>query len=168
MVSHQHAASRLLGQQLEQSHSRITTAESCTGGGIAKAITDISGCSAYFDGGIVTYSEQCKQRYLGVREDTLQRHGVVSEAVAKEMAIGACSAFSADYAIAVTGFAGPGGGSAEKPVGTVCFGFASSAGEVVSYQCQFSGDREAIRNQAVQFSLEKALETFFKIKLDTV
>ncbi|QGX90757.1 nicotinamide-nucleotide amidohydrolase family protein [Tatumella sp. TA1] len=160
--------SRRLGQSLTQSQSTITTAESCTGGAIAKALTDISGCSAYFDGGLVTYSEQSKQRFLGVQEHTLQQHGVVSEEVAAEMAQGACAALFADYAIAVTGFAGPGGGTAEKPVGTVCFGFASSSGTVITCQHHFTGSREVIRQQSVQFALEKALASFFKIKLDTV
>ncbi|MBT0728026.1 CinA family protein [Rosenbergiella australiborealis] len=162
------ALSRMLGQHLTESKTTITTAESCTGGAISKAITDISGCSAYFDGGVVTYSEQSKQRFLSVSADTLIQYGVVSEAVAKEMAEGACLAFSTTYAISVTGFAGPGGGTTEKPVGTVCFGFAHAAGETLTYQCHFHGSRDAIRQQAVHFALLKALETFFKIKLDTV
>ncbi|MBT0723401.1 nicotinamide-nucleotide amidohydrolase family protein [Rosenbergiella sp. S61] len=160
--------SQLLGHHLMQSRATITTAESCTGGGIAKALTDISGCSAYFDGGIVTYSEQSKQRYLGVLPDSLQQHGVVSEAVAKAMAEGACIAFSANYAISVTGYAGPAGGTENKPVGTVCFGFAMAGGTTTSHICHFTGNRESIRQQAVTFALATALETFFKIKLDTV
>jgi len=160
--------SELLGHHLLQSHSSITTAESCTGGGIAKALTEISGCSSYFEGGFVTYSEQSKQRFLGVSPATLQQYGVVSEAVAKEMSEGACQAYSANYAISVTGYAGPGGGSKNKPVGTVCFGFASVTEKTITRLCHFSGDREAIRQQAVAFALATALEIFFKIKLDTV
>ncbi|SEQ76368.1 nicotinamide-nucleotide amidase [Rosenbergiella nectarea] len=160
--------SQLLGHHLRQSQATLTTAESCTGGGIAKAITDVSGCSDYFEGGIVTYSERCKQRYLGVLPDTLRQHGVVSEAVAQEMAEGACLAFSAHYAISVTGYAGPGGGTEDKPVGTVCFGFVSAQGSSTTHTCHFSGSRETIRQQSVTFALATALETFFKIKLDTV
>lgn len=159
--------SQLLGHHLTQSQATLTTAESCTGGGIAKALTDISGCSAYFDGGFVTYSEQSKQRFLGVLPETLHQFGVVSENVAQEMAEGACHAFSANYAISVTGYAGPGGGTEDMPVGTVCFGFASP-GHTTTHICHFSGHREAIRQQSVIFALTTALETFFKIKLDTV
>ncbi|KMV72416.1 hypothetical protein AI29_08160 [bacteria symbiont BFo2 of Frankliniella occidentalis] len=159
--------SQLLGHHLTQSQATLTTAESCTGGGIAKALTDISGCSAYFEGGFVTYSEQSKQRFLGVLPDTLHQFGVVSENVAQEMAEGACHAFSANYAISVTGYAGPGGGTEDMPVGTVCFGFAS-LGHTTTHICHFSGNREAIRQQSVVFALTTALETFFKIKLDTV
>ena len=160
--------SQLLGHHLTQSQATLTTAESCTGGGIAKALTDISGCSAYFEGGFVTYSEQSKQRFLGVLPDTLHQFGVVSEKVAQEMAEGACHAFSAHYAISVTGYAGPGGGTEDMPVGSVCFGFASTQGHTMTYTCHFSGNREAIRQQSVTFALTTALETFFKIKLDTV
>ena len=161
-------ASQLLGHHLTQSRTTITTAESCTGGGIAKALTDVSGCSAYFGGGFVTYSEQSKQRFLGVSTDALQQQGVVSETVAQEMAEGAREAFPADYAISVTGYAGPGGGTEDKPVGTVCFGFSSARGNTLTYTCHFSGNREAIRQQSVTFALITALEIFFKIKLDTV
>ncbi len=151
-----------LGKQLKQRHATISTAESCTGGWIAKAITDVEGSSAWFNAGLVTYSEQMKQRLLNVNSKTLLQAGVVSEDVANEMAVGACQSAGSDYAISVTGLAGPGGGSDELPVGTVCFGFADSKRNVTTYQQHFLGDREQVRHQAVQFALQTALSVFFK------
>ncbi len=118
----------LAGEKLKAQGRWITCAESCTGGGIAKAITDIAGSSAYFDRGFVTYSNAAKHDLLGVSEATLAAHGAVSEEVVREMAIGALRAARADLALSVSGIAGPDGGSAEKPVGTVWFGFAGSDG----------------------------------------
>ncbi|MGP2689815.1 nicotinamide-nucleotide amidase, partial [Serratia nevei] len=132
----------LVGEKLKAQGRWITCAESCTGGGIAKAITDIAGSSAYFDRGFVTYSNAAKHDLLGVREATLAAHGAVSEEVVREMAIGALRAAQADLALSVSGIAGPDGGSAEKPVGTVWFGFVGSDGRGLSRKMQFEGDRD--------------------------
>ena len=106
----------------------LALAESCTGGYIAHRVTNVPGASAIFSAGLVTYSNEAKQRFLGVSAETLARHGAVSEPVAREMAEGACRAAQTDYAIAVTGIAGPGGGTPEKPVGTVFIALASPTG----------------------------------------
>jgi nicotinamide-nucleotide amidase len=150
----------LAGEKLEAQGRWITCAESCTGGGIAKAITDIAGSSAYFDRGFVTYSNAAKHDLLGVNEATLAAHGAVSEEVVREMAIGALRAAQADLALSVSGIAGPDGGSAEKPVGTVWFGFAGSDGRGLSRKMQFEGDRDAVRLQATIFALQTAIDEF--------
>lgn len=150
----------LAGEKLKAQGRWITCAESCTGGGIAKAITDVAGSSAYFDRGFVTYSNAAKHDLLGVSEATLAAHGAVSEEVVREMAIGALRAAQADLALSVSGIAGPDGGSAEKPVGTVWFGFASSDGRVLSRKMQFEGDRDSVRLQATIFALQTAIDEF--------
>ncbi|MGO4745482.1 nicotinamide-nucleotide amidase [Serratia quinivorans] len=149
-----------VGEKLKANGQWITCAESCTGGGIAKAITDIAGSSAYFDRGFVTYSNTAKHELLGVAEATLKAHGAVSEEVVREMAQGALHAARANLALSVSGIAGPEGGSAEKPVGTVWFGFAESSGRVLARKMQFSGDRDAVRLQATIFALQTALDEF--------
>ncbi|ENZ5480795.1 protein 1 in recA 5'region [Serratia marcescens BIDMC 44] len=150
----------LAGEKLKAQGRWITCAESCTGGGIAKAITDIAGSSAYFDRGFVTYSNAAKHDLLGVSEATLAAHGAVSEEVVREMAIGALRAARADLALSVSGIAGPDGGSVEKPVGTVWFGFAGSDGRGLSRKMQFEGDRDAVRLQATIFALQTAIDEF--------
>ena len=150
----------LAGEKLKAQGRWITCAESCTGGGIAKAITDIAGSSAYFDRGFVTYSNAAKHDLLGVSEATLAAHGAVSEEVVREMAIGALRAARADLALSVSGIAGPDGGSAEKAVGTVWFGFAGSDGRGLSRKMQFEGDRDAVRLQATIFALQTAIDEF--------
>ncbi|MGL4859315.1 MAG: nicotinamide-nucleotide amidase [Enterobacteriaceae bacterium] len=150
--------SRLLGEALLQQGVWVTCAESCTGGGVASAITDIAGSSAWFDRSYVTYSNSAKQQLLAVSAQTLQQYGAVSEPVAREMAAGALDVAQADLAIAVSGIAGPGGGSPDKPVGTVCFAFALRGGELSSVTCHFSGDRAAVRAQATLFAVRGALE----------
>lgn len=149
-----------VGEKLRANGQWITCAESCTGGAIAKAITDIAGSSAYFDRGFVTYSNTAKHELLGVAEATLNAHGAVSEEVVREMALGALHAARANLALSVSGIAGPDGGSVEKPVGTVWFGFAESSGRVLAKKMQFSGDRDAVRLQATIFALQTALDEF--------
>jgi nicotinamide-nucleotide amidase len=131
----------------------VATAESCTGGGVGEAITRIPGSSAWFDRGFVTYSNEAKIDLLGVRQETLGSDGAVSEIAAREMAQGALSQSSASLAVAVTGIAGPDGGTATKPVGLVWFAWATLSGEVQSRFEVFGGDRAAIREQAVQEAL---------------
>ncbi len=129
------------------------TAESCTGGGIAAAITDIAGSSDVFDRGFVTYSNAAKTRMLGVNAALIDAQGAVSEAVAAAMADGAIASSDAQLAVAVTGVAGPGGGTPQKPVGMVCFGFARSGARTVVETVHFAGDRQAVRRQSVLHAL---------------
>lgn len=128
---------------------RMATAESCTGGGIAKALTDLAGSSDWLECGFVTYSNESKQSMLGVEARTLNEQGAVSEAVVVEMALGAVARSNAQLAVAVSGVAGPGGGSAEKPVGTVWIAWALE--DEVSATCfHFQGDRESVRYQTIE------------------
>ncbi len=150
MTTHELAAE--LGRRLAAAGQRVTVAESCTGGGVASALTAIPGSSAWFDLSVVTYSNEAKQRLLGVPEATLLAHGAVSLPVAAAMAEGARKLAGADWAMSVTGIAGPGGGTVDKPVGTVCFGLAHAAGTEVA-RCHFAGDRDAVREQAVLWVL---------------
>ncbi|MCP5326209.1 MAG: nicotinamide-nucleotide amidase [Oceanospirillaceae bacterium] len=143
---------RALGQELKDAGLMMATAESCTGGWIAQSMTAIAGSSAYFDAGFVTYSNAAKQRMLGVRAETLSQYGAVSRQVVEEMARGALQNSGAQVSVAVSGIAGPDGGSAEKPVGTVWFAWAN--GERMRSECfQFEGDREAVRYQTVIVAL---------------
>lgn len=146
--------SRQLGEACIAAKVALTTAESCTGGGVGEAITRTAGSSAWFDRGFVTYSNDAKVDLLGVKQETLGSHGAVSEAVAREMAVGALHQSSADIAVAVTGVAGPDGGTATKPVGLVWFAWASLDGDVRTKFEVFGGDRTAIRQQAVAEALE--------------
>ena len=141
-----------LGDKLFAQQASVSTAESCTGGGIAEAITRIAGSSAWFEVGFVTYSNQQKTRVLKVAESDLQRHGAVSQAVVEAMARGAQQLAGAQYAVAVSGVAGPGGGSPNKPVGTVWIAWAQGA-QVQSGCWHFAGDRHAVRQQTVQAAL---------------
>ncbi len=136
----------------------LTTAESCTGGGVSYFLTALSGSSAWFERGFVTYSNEAKQELIGVKKETLARFGAVSEAVAIEMAEGAKKAAKADIALSVTGIAGPDGGSKEKPVGTVCFAWVSEEKTLSQTLC-FSGDREAVRLQAINHALKGCLHS---------
>lgn len=142
-----------LGGRLLARGEWLATAESCTGGGIAQCVTAIAGSSGWFERGFVTYSNAAKLELLGVPETTLERHGAVSEAVARAMAQGALAHSRADWAVAVTGIAGPGGGSPEKPVGTVCFAWAHNEGACEAQTCHFAGDRAAVRAQAIYQAL---------------
>jgi|SRR5579883_273149 len=140
---------------------RIVTAESCTAGWIAKALTDIPGSSQWVDSGYVTYSNAAKMRDVGVAARTLAEYGAVSEATVREMANGARRAAGVEMAIAVSGIAGPDGGTAEKPVGTVWFGIATPRAQGVAAVCErrhFTGDRDHVRRQSVAHALRLALQ----------
>ena len=135
----------------------LATAESCTGGGIGAALTAVSGSSAVYKGGIISYCNEIKHALLGVDEKLLEELGAVSGPVAREMAIGARNALSADVAVSVTGLAGPGGDEYGNPVGTVFIGYAD-AKTALAREYHFSGDREEVRNQAICSALELILE----------
>jgi nicotinamide-nucleotide amidase len=136
----------------------LVTAESCTGGWIAKVVTDVPGSSAWFERGFVTYSNDAKRDLLGVSEVSLDRFGAVSAEVAAEMARGALSHSRGHVALAVTGIAGPQGGSEEKPVGTVFFAWTLQDGRTRTQRLQFAGDRAEVRHQTVRVSLERLIE----------
>ena len=135
----------------------LATAESCTGGGIGAALTGVSGSSAVFKGGIISYTNEIKENLLGVPQEILVSKGAVSAEVAQTMAIGARETIKADAAVSVTGLAGPGGDEYGNPVGTVYIGYADKA-QVLSREFHFSGDREAVRNQAIAAALALILE----------
>jgi len=141
-----------LGAWLEQRGWRCVTAESCTAGGIGYAISTVAGSSAWYEGGFITYSNAMKQSQLGVTSYTLAKYGAVSAETAAAMARGALTASGAEMAVAVTGVAGPGGGSAEKPVGLVWFGLAWQ-GECITWQQVFPGDRQAVRLATINEAL---------------
>ncbi len=141
------------GAELKMRRMKLATAESCTGGGIGAAVTMVPGSSDWFECGFITYTNVAKSRMLNVSVETLKRYGAVSEAVVMEMTAGALAASSAGIAVAVSGIAGPGGGSAEKPVGMVCLAWAVKAHEATAETCYFSGDREAVRRQTVVHAL---------------
>ncbi|MCO5107995.1 MAG: CinA family protein [Burkholderiaceae bacterium] len=134
----------------------IATAESCTGGAIARALTEVGGASAWFERGFVTYSDQAKIDLLGVSAETLAATGAVSEAVAAQMADGALNRSRAQIALSVTGIAGPGGATPGKPVGTVCFGWAAIDAAPVTETAHFAGDRAAVRRAAALHALRGA------------
>ncbi len=147
-----------VGETLLARRWRLATAESCTGGAIAAAITDIAGSSQWFDRGFVTYSNQSKQDMLGVCAETLQTAGAVSEATVAEMARGALAQSQAEVTLAVSGIAGPGGGSLDKPVGTVCLAWAMVGAPPVVRTEHFAGDRAAVRAQTVEYALQGVLK----------
>ena len=152
-----------LGRRLAELQGLVATVESCTGGLIARLLTETAGSSAWFDRGFVTYSNESKVDLVGVRISSLAEHGAVSEVVAGQMAVGGLKHSQAVMALAVTGIAGPGGAVAGKPVGTVCFGWALAlpqAGrrdQVVVETCHFDGDRAAIRLQTAHHALTRGL-----------
>lgn len=155
-----YALAEAVGRELRSAGWRIVTAESCTAGWIAKALTDVPGSSQWVDSGYVTYSNTAKMRDVGVSAQTLADHGAVSEATVREMANGALRATGAEMAIAVSGIAGPDGGTAEKPVGTVWFGIATLEAQGPAAVCErqhFSGDRDQVRRQSVDHALRLAL-----------
>ncbi len=160
----QHAHDTSIRQYVEAVAERMTagkhmvaTAESCTGGGIGEALTSVAGSSLWYAGGVIAYSNALKQCLLRVPADTLEAHGAVSEPVAAAMAAGVAAVAEVPFAAATTGVAGPDGGSVEKPVGTVCFGFFVSD-HVYTQTRVFAGDRQSVRHQAVLHALERLLD----------
>ena len=148
------ALAEALGQRLRAAREHLVTAESCTGGWIAKTVTDIAGSSDWFDCGMAAYSYEAKQALLRVRPQTLETHGAVSRETAVEMVSGALVNSGASIAVAVTGIAGPGGGSDDKPVGTVWIAWKHRGGYAQAQLFRFDGDREAVRRQTVAAALE--------------
>lgn len=136
----------------------LATAESCTGGWVAKVLTDVPGSSLYFDRGFVTYSNRSKHEMLGVAEETLLLHGAVSKAIVSEMAIGALKLSTASMSLAVSGIAGPTGGTENKPVGTVCFAWMIRGDVPVAETVCYEGDRDEVRRQAVIHCLEGVIK----------
>ncbi|MGK5078685.1 CinA family protein [Janthinobacterium sp. HLX7-2] len=148
--------STAVGQALRARGLLLATAESCTGGGVAQAVTEVNGSSAWFECGFVTYSNAAKSSMLGVPATLITAHGAVSEEVAAAMAQGTLAHSAAQVAISTTGIAGPTGGVPGKPVGTVCFGWAMGE-RVLTQRLVFAGDRQAVREQAVAHALQGLL-----------
>lgn len=149
----QHLADKLIEQG-----AFLATAESCTGGGVAWCLTAVPGSSRWFERGFVTYTNRAKREMLGVSTDILAQFGAVSEKTAMAMANGALQHSPADYALSITGIAGPGGGSKEKPVGTVCFAWAGKDRDTLAKTLIFSGDRSAVRQQSIHTALQGMLD----------
>jgi nicotinamide-nucleotide amidase len=147
-----------VGRALEQRGLMVATAESCTGGWVAEAITMVPGSSAWFERGFVSYTYISKREMLGVRAETLEQHGAVSEPVVQQMVLGALERSHAQVALAVSGTAGPSGGTPQKPVGTVCIAWGSKNLEPRSETLHFAGDREAVRRQSVIHALTVLLD----------
>lgn len=157
------ALAQQLGAQLTAQRRVLAVAESCTGGGIGYAVTQVAGSSGWFDRGFITYSNEAKEQMLGVPAALIAQHGAVSEPVARAMALGALARSGAQLSVAVTGVAGPGGGSRAKPVGTVCFGWVlhdecHDAPCVTTVTHRFRGDRAAVRTQSIVVALDGLLQ----------
>ncbi|MCE4061690.1 CinA family protein [Pandoraea sputorum] len=164
MVSEQNLLAQLsvkIGNRLRDERLLLATAESCTGGLVAAAITDISGSSNWFERGFVTYSNQAKSEMIGVPPELIDKHGAVSEPVARAMAEGALLNSRAQISLSITGVAGPGGGTADKPVGMVCFGWSNRITTIVETK-HFKGDRTQVRSQAAQYALRGVIELLDK------
>ena len=147
-----------LAAQLSRRNQLLATAESCTGGWLAKVCTDRAGSSGWFERGFVTYSNAAKRELLGVQAETLARHGAVSRETVLEMVAGVLAHSHAHWALAISGIAGPGGGSAEKPVGTVWFAWGGPGGWQLAREARFQGNRDAVREQAVATALQVLLQ----------
>ncbi|HSM98059.1 MAG TPA: nicotinamide-nucleotide amidohydrolase family protein [Gallionella sp.] len=152
-----------VGELLKSQGMMLTTAESCTGGGVAQAITGVAGSSAWFERGFVTYSNLSKQQMLGVREATIRQHGAVSEMTVREMVAGALANSGAQMALAVTGIAGPDGGTADKPVGTVWIAWGIKQGETRAQRYQLAGNRAEVRLQSVRIALQGVLNLLSRL-----
>lgn len=147
-----------VGRELARAGLKLASAESCTGGWIGQAVTSVTGSSAWYDCGFITYSNEAKTEMLGVPAGVLAQHGAVSEATVRAMAEGALRNSRAQAAVAITGVAGPDGGTAEKPVGTVWFGWALKGGATRAERHRLDGDREAVRRQSVAIALQGLLD----------
>ena len=145
-----------LATYLAANQLTISCAESCTGGGLAYAFTSLPGSSMWFKHSVVTYSNEAKQAMVGVSSDTLAQYGAVSEQTVSEMARGVVSLVGADIGISISGVAGPDGGSVEKPVGTVWFGFVVNSVTYTQHRC-FAGDREGVRQQSIEYAIEQVV-----------
>ncbi|SFR76583.1 nicotinamide-nucleotide amidase [Marinobacter daqiaonensis] len=152
-----------VGDLLSLRGQTMVTAESCTGGWIAKALTDRPGSSGYMLGGLVTYSNGMKRDVLHVSAESLEHSGAVSEPVVRQMVEGAVTVSGADFAVAVSGVAGPEGGTDEKPVGTVWFAWGAPDTGVIAQRCHFDGDRDAVRRQSVVYALQGLAEYLRKL-----
>ena len=147
-----------LAERMQRKGWLLACAESCTGGLLAKSCTDVAGSSRWFECAYVTYSNKAKSAMLGVSPELIEEFGAVSEPVAAAMLTGVLEKSGGDLAASITGIAGPAGGTAEKPVGTVCFGFGVKGGEIESSRELFSGDRQQVRQQSVLYVLDKLLK----------
>ena len=156
--SEKYILAKKLYEALKSKNMKVSTAESCTGGMIGAALTSVAGMSECYGYGVVTYANEAKEKMLGVKHETLEAYGAVSEQTACEMALGALKMSSSDVSVAVTGIAGPGGGSKEKPVGLVYIGYAYKKGKCMAYKNILSGDRESVREQTVIKALEILIE----------
>jgi nicotinamide-nucleotide amidase len=151
-----------VGALLKSHGLMLATAESCTGGGVAQAISGVAGSSAWFERGFITYSNLSKRQMLGVREATLKQYGAVSEMTVREMVAGALANSAAQVALSVSGIAGPDGGTADKPVGTVWFAWGIKQGEAYAQRLQIDGDRAEVRAQAVRIALQGVINLLNK------
>jgi len=156
-----------IASSLIKANKKLTVAESCTGGWVAKVLTDLAGSSEWFDRGFVTYSNQAKHEMLGVKESTLESYGAVSQETVAEMATGALKNSHADFSLSISGIAGPGGGSEDKPVGLVWFSWAVKENNnlkvFTSKKKVFEGDRESVRYQSVEYVISELLKILKKI-----
>lgn len=157
-MSNRHLLAEKVGETLKKRGLMLAAAESCTGGGVAYALTSIAGSSEWFERGFVTYTNLAKQEMLAVSEEILQAHGAVSEQTVLAMAQGAIDHSAAKVALAISGIAGPGGATEQKPVGMVCFAWVYDGQNQRSEVQYFSGDRQAVREQAIEYALEGVLE----------
>ncbi|MXZ81531.1 MAG: CinA family protein [Gammaproteobacteria bacterium] len=147
-----------IGERLVSRNQTVTTVESCTGGGVAYTLTRVPGSSRWFHRGFVTYDNRAKSAMVNVPADLIAAHGAVSLEVAAAMVRGTRDIAGADYGISITGIAGPDGGSASTPVGTVCFGWLSPGGRIVTERRHFEGDRDSVRIQSIHYALGKLLD----------
>ena len=147
-----------LGDKLLARGWMVATAESCTGGWVGQLLTSLAGSSAWYERGFIAYANAAKSEMLGVTADILEIHGAVSEETACAMATGALTHSHAQASLAITGIAGPGGGTPQKPVGMVCYGWAFTDGTVISSNCRLSGDREEVRSRAVAAALRGLID----------
>jgi len=153
-----HQLATELGEKLIARGWMLATAESCTGGWVGQLLTSLPGCSHWYERGFITYANAAKVEMLDVPEEVLATHGAVSEPTAAAMAAGALKHSHAQATLAISGIAGPGGGTAQKPVGLVCYGWALADGTVMSSTCRLDGDREEIRSRAVAAALRGLIE----------